>query len=171
MELNDGALRALNEARALLENITPLKSDCGRLCGSLCCKDGDGEEEAGMLLFPGEEKLYAHQGTWMELLDSALLFRGEPVRLLVCSLPCPRRLRPLSCRIFPLFPYLTEKGVEARLDVRARPLCPLCDYGEQGLDPAFVRAVRDAGEILAQDPAQREFLRLLTEHIGEYLWL
>ena len=42
------------EARALLENLTPLRTDCGKVCGSACCKSLDAEE-TGMLLFPGEE--------------------------------------------------------------------------------------------------------------------
>lgn len=163
---------ALERARRLLESTTPLKADCGRLCGALCCKEEEGEEVAGMLLFPGEEAYYAHQGAWMELLDSALEFQGKPVPLLVCKLPCPRRLRPLSCRIFPLFPYLDKDGVlSVKMDVRARPLCPLCGHGLRGLDPAFVQAVQAAGQALCEDETQRQFLRLLTEHLEEYLWL
>ena len=46
---------AVLTARALLSNLTPLKSDCGRLCGGACCQ---GDDATGMLLFPGEEALY-----------------------------------------------------------------------------------------------------------------
>ena len=45
---------AVLTARALLSNLTPLKSDCGRLCGGACCQ---GDDATGMLLFPGEEAL------------------------------------------------------------------------------------------------------------------
>ncbi len=48
---------ALFAARSLLEEVTPLKSDCGRICGAACCASLEGEE-TGMLLFPGEEALY-----------------------------------------------------------------------------------------------------------------
>ena len=51
-------LEAVLEARRLLECVTPLKTDCGRACGGACCQpDEDGQ--GGMLLFPGEEALYA----------------------------------------------------------------------------------------------------------------
>ena len=48
---------ALVWARKRLEEVTPLKSDCGRVCGAACCRPVQGEE-TGMLLFPGEEAFY-----------------------------------------------------------------------------------------------------------------
>ena len=47
---------AVLAARTLLGPLTPLQSDCGRLCGGACCQ---GDEQTGMLLFPGEDALYA----------------------------------------------------------------------------------------------------------------
>ena len=48
---------ALLAARALLADVTPLRTDCGRCCGAACCApDEDGQ--GGMLLFPGEEALF-----------------------------------------------------------------------------------------------------------------
>ena len=44
---------AVSAAREKLKNVTPLKNDCGRVCGARCCRPLDGEE-TGMLLFPGE---------------------------------------------------------------------------------------------------------------------
>jgi hypothetical protein len=38
----------------ILENETPLNFDCGKICDGKCCK---GNENTGMLLFPGEETL------------------------------------------------------------------------------------------------------------------
>ena len=29
---------ALEKARELLENVTPLKTDCGKVCGGRCCR-------------------------------------------------------------------------------------------------------------------------------------
>lgn len=171
------AMEALIAARDLLENVTPLAADCGQLCSAACCKDSQDEDEvAGMLLFPGEEALYAHQGAWMELLPSAVLFDGQPVPLLSCFLPCPRRHRPLACRIFPLTPYVrtAPDGTErltVRMDVRARPLCPLYDSGMAGLDPAFVAAAKQALRILWDNETHREYLRVLTAHLDEYQWL
>ena len=50
----------LTEAREILAEITPLKRDCGRVCGRRCCSSPEGEDR-GMLLFPGEEDLYEEQ--------------------------------------------------------------------------------------------------------------
>ena len=51
------ALEAVMRARELLQTLTPLRRDCGGVCGAACCApDEDGQ--GGMLLFPGEEALY-----------------------------------------------------------------------------------------------------------------
>ena len=89
---------ALTAARALLSDVTPLKSDCGRLCGGACCQPST-EETQGMLLFPGEEALYAG-------LDGYRVLDCAEGKLLVCAGRCRREERPLSCRIFPLLPLL-----------------------------------------------------------------
>ena len=46
----------LKKARELLADVTPLKTDCGKVCGARCCRPLE-TEETGMLLFPGEEEL------------------------------------------------------------------------------------------------------------------
>ena len=56
MTRRDG-LEALLTARALTAEVTPLKTDCGRACGGLCCQP-DETGRGGMLLFPGEAALY-----------------------------------------------------------------------------------------------------------------
>ena len=50
----------LAQCRALLEEVTPLRRDCGALCGAACCSSLEGEE-TGMLLFPGEEEACGDQ--------------------------------------------------------------------------------------------------------------
>ncbi|MDR3084899.1 MAG: hypothetical protein LBU47_01140 [Christensenellaceae bacterium] len=165
------AFESLKEALDLLENAAPLNFDCGKLCDQACCKDDGGDEPNGMLLFPGEAALYAHQGSWMELYDSELLFEGEPVKLLVCHLPCPRALRPLSCRIFPLFPFLKGDEIKPGMDLRASALCPLYQSGEIGLSREFTALVGQAGLALLQNEKQKAFLRMLSAHIGEYWFL
>ena len=40
---------ALTRARAILEDVTPLKTDCGLTCGHICCHPMEGEM-TGMLL-------------------------------------------------------------------------------------------------------------------------
>ena len=50
------ALDAVLRAREMLMDVTPLRRDCGGVCGAACCAcDEDGQ--GGMLLFPGEDAL------------------------------------------------------------------------------------------------------------------
>lgn len=43
----------------LLDKVSPVDYDCGKLCGSVCCTYSDTcEEELGIYLYPGEEKLH-----------------------------------------------------------------------------------------------------------------
>ena len=150
---------ALRRARELLRDLTPLKSDCGRLCGAACCRSAEGEE-TGMLLFPGEEALYAADPTWR-------LKETERGTLAFCSGRCRREERPLACQIFPLLPVVREEGVRVALDLRAAAVCPLRRRGLAALDPAFRMAVREAGGALMGEARQAAFLRRLTEEQDE----
>ena len=150
---------ALFRAREKLNSVTPLKRDCGRICGSRCCDSLEGEE-TGMLLFPGEEEDYLEKPGWK------LRETGSGV-LAACPGKCDRKERPLACRIFPLLPVIREDAVKVAADERARAVCPLLRQGLRGMDPAFKDAVREAGRLLAEDPEQREFLVMLTEEQDE----
>ena len=179
----------LARARAILEDVTPLKTDCGMLCQGLCCRPMEGEM-TGMLLFPGEEKYYeGREGYRME--------ETEQGTLLICSGRCDRADRPLSCRLMPLIPLIREdrevgqsptnaahclqcasvasaapkavmaECIKVATDLRAKPVCPLARQGKDALDPDFVAAVRDVGRILAEDEKQRVFLVRLTAQQDE----
>ncbi|MBQ8683846.1 MAG: hypothetical protein IJ518_04965 [Clostridia bacterium] len=151
---------AIERARALLEEITPLAEDCGQVCDGRCCQAT--AESVGMLLFPGEEALPMDEG-----------FRLQPAEgggtLLTCAGHCDRALRPLACRMFPLFPYVGEDGrVRAVYDPRGWRLCPLVrECAHVPLQREFVRAVRRAGRILMEDPACAAFLRQNSAEIRE----
>ena len=146
---------ALFRAREKLNSITPLKRDCGRVCGSRCCDSLEGEE-TGMLLFPGEDMLYRDREGWT--------IRQTPAGLMViCPGTCSREDRPLACRLFPLLPVIRDGAVRAAVDQRAYAVCPLARQGIRALDPEFTAAVRQAGEMLAADEEQRRFLEMLTE--------
>lgn len=151
---------AIKRARALLETLTPLKSDCGRVCGGACC---EGSAEDGMLLFPGEEALYAGLTRYtLKPLDKQL--GGEPLTLFVCDGTCARDERPLACRLFPLIARFDAQGaLSMRIDPRARAVCPLCSSGVSGLSREFVDAARAACETLMEDPRSAAFLRALSD--------
>ena len=147
---------AVSAARETLNRATPLKKDCGSVCGARCCRPLEGEE-TGMLLFPGEEDAYADKTDW-KVLNTA---RGN---LVVCPGRCNRDERPLACRLFPLLPLIGEDGdVRVITDLRARAVCPLARQGKSAMDPAFISAVREAGEILARSEGQAVFLDMLAE--------
>jgi len=153
----------LDQARKLLENVTPLKTDCGRVCSGACCRSLEGEM-TGMLLFPGEEDCYGDaEGFSMQPVPGGLL--------LICSGRCDRAQRPLACRLFPLLPLVREDGIHVAVDARARAVCPLSRQGKEALDPAFVAAVKQTGEMLMQDAAQAAFLRQLTQEHDELVAL
>lgn len=138
----------------IMGNLTPLKVDCGQLCGGACCK-GDGS--TGMLLFPGEE-------------SKLTVIEGEnEQRLAVCDGTCDRSSRPLSCRIFPFFPTISENGkIFVEPDLRASRLCPLIEHiDEIEFDPKFFKAVKKVGKILAKDDECRKFLEDITDEIDE----
>ena len=149
----------LARARALLENVTPLRADCGLTCGHACCNTLAGEM-TGMLLFPGEEAYYA-------ALPGYRLVDTPQGTLVICSGRCDRADRPLSCRIFPLMPVLRADGVKVATDLRAKAVCPLSTQGKDALSAEFVDAVRQVGRILAEDDVQRAFLEKLTAQQDE----
>lgn len=139
----------------IMGELTPLKGDCGRLCGGACCK---GDDNTGMRLFPFEESTLPQKIT------------ESGVRLVVCDGSCNRAERPLACKIFPFFPVVDDKGkVYVEPDTRAKRLCPLLSHSEEILfDKRFFRAVKKVGRILAKDEECLEFLRESTEEIDTY---
>ena len=111
----------------ILGELTPLRADCGSLCGCACCK---GDSNTGMRLFPYEESALEIKAT------------SDGGRLAVCNGTCDRNCRPLACRIFPFFPTIDEKGkIFVEPDIRASNLCPLISHSEEILfDERFFKA-------------------------------
>jgi hypothetical protein len=148
-------------AMELLTDVTPLKSDCGDICGAACCQEPEDGSITGMALFPGEEQLYRAKSDWYKIYYDS---RGRnPV--LVCKGECPREERPLACRIFPLTPYSKKGKLSVRMDARAFPMCPLYRHCKKGLSPQFVRAVEEAAQILWQGDRLRVFIEETSRQI------
>ncbi len=144
-------LEAVLAARALLAEKTPLKCDCGRFCAAACCQS-DEDGQGGMLLFPGGEALYDPLPEGFRLEENDQVIPGA--KLLICGSACSRDARPLACRLFPLLPGRDGPV----LDQRAWAVCPLMKSGLRGMDPAFVRAVQEAGDILYACPEHARYL-------------
>lgn len=145
------------EANRIIGDKTPLKKDCGQVCGGACCK-GDGD--TGMLLFPFEH-------------SSLTVKEKDGVRLAVCEGICKRSERPLSCRIFPFFPYITAQGkIKVIPDVRGINVCPLVShFNEVSLDKGFLYRVKKVGRLLYTDKECRKFLEETSREIDSLLSL
>ena len=152
---NEKYIKMYDKISRIMGELTPLKADCGRLCGGACCK---GDEDTGMRLFPFEETTLPVKVT------------ESGVRLVVCNGICNRQERPLACKIFPFFPVVDDRGkVYIESDIRAKRLCPILTHSDEIIfDKRFFKAVKRVGKILAKDEVCLEFLRESTEEIDTY---
>ncbi len=152
------ALPAVLKARVCLRDTTPLNRNCGLYCGAACCQ---GDEETGMLLFPGEEALY--EGcSFGRVLPAYYSLAGRQALLFVCRGVCPRKLRPLSCRLFPAR-VLPDGKID--MDPRAAAVCPLFASGTDGFSPAFRIALQKASDALLSDESCRAYLSALSAQL------
>ncbi|MGN0526466.1 MAG: hypothetical protein ACI4IF_03445 [Acutalibacteraceae bacterium] len=148
----------LKTAYSILRKTTPLSFDCGSLCGRKCCK---GDDATGMILFPGEENIIDERITVKE--------RADGTKIAVCNGSCDRNKRPLSCRIYPLFPlvYKDKYGndtVKAVFDIRGE--CPLisCDYEFQ---KSFIKSVRRTGKYLLLNDETKKVYKRISKEVEE----
>lgn len=157
------------KAYDILENVTPLRLDCGSLCDKACCQDPEGEE-AGMYLFPGEEAIYSPKPDWLTIKKVHWTINPQrKVYLATCNGTCDRSIRPLACRIFPLTPYIDSTDIlQIRVDIRAKAVCPLAQQGRRALNIDFIQKVRAAIQILIEDPDIKEFIRELSILLDDY---
>ena len=148
--------RLYKKAKSIIGDKTPLKKDCGLICGGACCK---GDSNTGMLLFPGEEKLIDP--------DINVIETENGDKLAVCNGSCDRNHRPLSCRIYPLFPVVTDEGdVKVCFDYRAD--CPLSTNNDYEFNKRFIKAVKRVGKYLLINEETKEFYLELSDACNEY---
>ena len=151
---------SLNWLYALLGDVTPLRSDCGALCGAACCQ---GDEEDGMILFPGESKYYEDREGF------SVQYNTEyRCNCLICHGTCDRDERPLSCRIYPYFFYIgKELRVTAAPDVRAIGRCPLTKEGIR-TNKTFLRRMRMAAKVIDGDAELKMFVAFISEKLTDF---
>jgi len=146
------------DAYRKLGNISPLYFDCGELCSKKCCNNND----KGMYLFPGEDvflELFPH--------DYYIMPAGD-LKLLKCTGTCSRDIRPLSCMIFPLFPFLYENGtLSVEFDPRAKGTCPLLFYDikELELKKSFRKQIRHFFDKAKMEKEIYDYLRFITDEL------
>lgn len=146
--------RLYNKAKRAIGKHTPLRADCGQLCGGACCK---GDENTGMILFP-------HETTALETK------KCESHTLAVCNGSCNREDRPLGCMIFPFFPCIDEENnIVVKPDLRGLSVCPMLHHTDEiKFDRVFLRRVKRVGRILSRDEACRKMMKEITEEIELY---
>jgi hypothetical protein len=154
-------------AYRILEDSTPLRGDCGPLCGSACCK---GDEDTGMYLFPCEEAVFQDKPEFLSVKPTNFIINDMDVLLAVCRGECPRNRRPLSCRIFPLVPYISSgSSLDIILDPRALQICPVAqNWNSRYYDAYFIKNVRKAFRLLIQDPDIRLFIERLSRILDDF---
>lgn len=141
---------------SILRRTTPLDFDCGKICNGKCCK---GDEKTGMLLFPGEENLI---DPYINVIETE---SGD--KLAVCNGSCDRNRRPLSCRIYPLFPVITGEGnVKVSFDYRAE--CPLSTNTDYEFNKRFIKGVKRVGKYLLLNEETKAFYLQLSDECNEY---
>lgn len=153
----------IRRAYAAIGNQTPMKNDCGLLCGAACCAcDEDGQ--GGVCLLDSEAQALK-KIQWGHIDHDARM----DAPMLMCTSMCDRELRPFLCRIFPLCPVMGKSGKwTVRMDARARALCPLSSGGLNALNPDFVRGCAMAVRILAEDADGNAFLAKWAEIEAEF---
>lgn len=150
---------ALKKAYELLENTTPLDFDCGSLCHGICCK---GSECDGMLLFPGEERLFENRQNNKVYFD-----KKYEMYAVSCKGECERNNRPLACRIFPYMFYVSEKNsITVAPDLRATEICPIL-YDSIDVTQDFMRKMRMIAKLFETDETVKEYLKKLTETLTD----
>lgn len=144
----------------ILEKNTPLSTDCGLICNNKCCK---GNDDDGMLLFPGEKEIFENNKDFTVYFDER--YDCYAVR---CNGSCNRNERPLSCRIFPYMIYkkASEQPTVAP-DIRALNFCPILNH-KYYINKRFLRALRITSKYLSDDAEISLFLEKLTDIITDF---
>ncbi len=141
----------------LTEKVTPLPVDCGELCDGSCCK---GDEDTGMYLFPGEKVMFKNMPDWAKIRKCGFSFGVHKVDFISCTGKCDRSLRPLACRIFPLFPFIDISGeLHIIMDPRGKGICPLVRAMDiRDLDIRFVDTVKYISKLMMKNPLLYSYL-------------
>ena len=149
----------------LLNKKTPMKENCGDLCGARCCKDSDDGE--GMYLYPHEAEYLGDVSDFAKIFLSDFQVCGKRTEILTCGGNCIREKRPLACRIFPLVPYISPEGdFFVIFDPRAYSMCPLA---KKGVDRSFSERVYFVCKALLKVSECREFIFEQSRIIDDFI--
>lgn len=163
-------LEILLAAYTLLEDVTPLRYDCGTLCSSLCCQNnGKDGETLGMWLLPYEKELFETAGITNYTYSKA----EDNTETVYCNGKCDRIYRPFACRIYPFYAHLSERSdgstkITIKKDPRASISCPIAMKSSY-LRPTieFISCAKAAVRILMKDEKISKDLREMSEFLSE----
>lgn len=129
--------KSIKKIYEMMEQVTPVNFDCGKLCNHVCCAYDGGEyrnQDLVLCLVPGEELMYEDSEEFdlycvnPKELDYPRKWR-EDVFIVECRNPphCDRSIRPIQCRTFPLVPHISKDGqLHMILDENEFPYeCPI----------------------------------------------
>ena len=166
----------LMRAYSVLEDVTPLKYDCGKLCGSLCCKNnGEDGETPGMWLLPFERSFLEAIQDDMNETDKPYSFctAEDGTETMFCKGACQRAFRPFACRIYPYYAHITRISngrdkITVKLDPRAKLSCPIA-FSDSYLRPSifFIACVKRAIRILLTDEVIAKDLYETSDFLSE----
>lgn len=167
------AYKIYSQAYKMLENLTAVPVDCGMLCDKACCKDNfssDSSDEAGMYLYYGEEIMLRKRNDF-QIVYSDFNYGNEYAKIAICQGTCNRHFRPLSCRIFPLIPYMKENSpLTIITDPRAKSMCPLAKvFTPNDFDIKFYETVFYIFKFLSKEPHIKEFIIEQSYLLDEYM--
>lgn len=160
----------------LLDRVSPVPFDCGRICGAACCTAANYDEEMGIFLLPGEEKVHSRHDDWLvwnslstEEYEFPESWHGN-VCFVRCKTPphCPRSKRPIQCRTFPLAPHISPDGSLHLIysDADLPYCCPMIEESTE-LDPRFVQATYTVWKHLVRDPLIFDLVRMESDYRDE----
>ncbi|MBR3996479.1 MAG: hypothetical protein IKI97_14530 [Clostridia bacterium] len=165
---------ALLRAYTILEDLTPLKYDCGTLCDSLCCKNNSTEDETlGMWLLPYEKELLSALVSEDKQTDFRFGKAEDGTQTVFCRGRCKRQFRPFACRIYPFYADIMKDitgrtKIKVKIDPRARLTCPIAmqnSYLRPSID--FIAGVKSAVRELMKDQEIKKDLIAISEFLSE----
>lgn len=117
--------------------------------------------------------MYASLPSWASISETDFEYDTDKFApLFSCDGVCERSLRPLSCRIFPLTPYITKEGsVKVIVDPRAKGMCPLSALYVEDFEPMFVEAVEKVEKILTENEETKKFLVSFSRMLDDIYFL
>ena len=158
------------KAYSIVGDKTPLNTDCGVLCNKICCENEYADDDRGMFLFPGEERMYDDLPDWVVLKPTGIEYSPDKnITLAVCNGKCDRERRPFACRIFPLAGVINkENELKIIMDNRGKSMCPIAFAMQvDEIDISFVKSVTKALKYLLPFREIKAFLQYTDELINE----